>query len=71
MNEALIEKKSQELLSKIKAAKPNITVMGTTYYVSNEGDDKANGLSPETAWQTIERVNQNYDNYKEGDAVLF
>ncbi len=38
MNEALIEQKSQELLAKIRAAKPNITVMGTTYYVSNEGD---------------------------------
>ena len=25
----------------------------TTYYVSNTGDDGANGLTPGTAWETI------------------
>lgn len=40
-----------------------------TYYVSNSGDDANDGLSPETAWKTIARVNQ--DTYIPGDKILF
>lgn len=29
----------------------------STYYVSNTGSDAADGLTPETAWQTISKVN--------------
>ncbi len=71
MTEHKIEQLANERLEKIKNARPNLNITGITYYVSNEGDDKADGLSPETAWKTIERVNQNNDKYKEGDAVLF
>ena len=40
-----------------------------TYYVSNNGNDSNDGLSPETAWKTIARVNQ--DTYIPGDKILF
>ncbi len=71
MTEFMIEQKSQELLNKIKSTKPSLEITGTAYYVSNDGDDNADGLSPETAWKTIERVEQNNNNFKSGDAVLF
>ncbi len=39
-----------------------------TYYVSNQGLDTNDGLSPETAWQTIPKVNESM---KGGDVVKF
>lgn len=42
---------------------------GRTYYVSNDGDNDDTGLSPEHAWRTIDRVND--DSFEPGDAVLF
>ncbi len=43
---------------------------GTAYYVSNSsGGDGNNGLSPETAWQTINHVNM--ADLKPGDTVYF
>ncbi|MBQ0150880.1 MAG: right-handed parallel beta-helix repeat-containing protein [Bacteroidales bacterium] len=40
-----------------------------TYYVSNEGDDSADGLSPESAWKTLDKVNNAALGF--GDKVLF
>jgi hypothetical protein len=40
-----------------------------TYYVSNSGNDSANGLEPRTAWKTIERVNA--QRFQPGDSILF
>lgn len=48
---------------------PGETYTGTAYYLSNDGDDGADGTSPETAWATIDRLNQAELNY--GDAVFF
>lgn len=42
---------------------------GTAYYVSNDGDDEADGLTPETAWKTYK--NPNTRTFNMGDAVLF
>ncbi len=42
---------------------------GIIYYVSASGNDTNDGLSPETAWQTIGRVNAG--NYQPGDSILF
>ncbi|MBU1221510.1 hypothetical protein KKF34_16045 [Myxococcota bacterium] len=42
---------------------------GTVYFVSNTGDDDDDGLSPETAWATVAKVNSATLN--PGDAVLF
>lgn len=42
---------------------------GVTYYVSTSGADTQDGLTPETAWATMARVNR--ADLKPGDAVLF
>ncbi len=42
---------------------------GTTYYLSPTGNDSLAGLSPLTAWQTIDRVN--LGPIQPGDSVLF
>lgn len=39
------------------------------FYVSNSGDDSADGQTPETAWQTVERVNK--EHFIPGDQILF
>jgi Concanavalin A-like lectin/glucanases superfamily/Right handed beta helix region len=40
----------------------------TSYYLSPTGDDRSNGLSPATAWQTIRKVNATY--FGPGDRIL-
>ncbi len=44
-------------------------IKASTYYLSLEGDDNANGNSPSTAWATIEKVNNFI--LSPGDSVLF
>ena len=56
---------------------PGETYTGTAYYVSNDGDDNNDGLTPETAWQTISKLAQEAGGWeregvlKPGDAVFF
>ncbi len=45
------------------------TYTGSTYYVSPEGNDENDGLSPETTWATLDKVQSADLQY--GDAVLF
>ena len=45
------------------------TYNGNTYYVSSHGDDGNNGLSPQTAWATLKKVNST--KLAAGSAVLF
>ena len=40
-----------------------------TYYVSNDGNDRASGESDAEAWATLEKVNR--QSFKAGDVVLF
>ncbi len=43
---------------------------GLTYYVdADNGNDKKDGLTPETAWQTLENVNKT--TFSPGSAILF
>ncbi|MDD5602735.1 MAG: hypothetical protein PHG48_01465 [Eubacteriales bacterium] len=42
---------------------------GTAYYVSASGNDNNNGLSPDTAWESLDKVNTFI--LKEGDVVCF
>lgn len=42
---------------------------GIAYYVSNNGSDENDGLSPETAWATLEQVNT--ASLSRGDGVYF
>ena len=44
------------------------TDTGTTYYVSNNGDDKNDGKSPKTAWATLDKVNSFA--FQKGDLVV-
>lgn len=42
---------------------------GTTYYVSNSGNDSNSGTSPSDPWKTIARVNS--QSFVPGDTILF
>lgn len=46
-----------------------ITVSGTSYYVSAEGNDDNDGKSEKTPWATLEKVNN--ANLQPGDGVFF
>jgi hypothetical protein len=47
---------------------PGETYSGNAYYISNKGNDKNDGKSQETAWETIDRLSGEL-NY--GDAIFF
>jgi len=54
---------------------PGETYTGTAYYVSNDGDDNNDGLTPETAWQSVSKLLQELDQregcvLKPGDAIF-
>lgn len=53
------------------ASKDSLVIKGTRYYLSNRGDDGNDGLSPETAWATLDGFHARGDFLKPGDAVLF
>ncbi len=65
-----VDEKADAMLKKIEEYSDSIKVAngGNTYYVSNDGDDKNDGLTPETARQNYYAVKSFL---KEGDAVLF
>lgn len=63
--DALFEAKKKAILE----SPTNVTVTGTKYYVSNDGDDKCDGLTPDTAWRTVEKVNAT--KFTPGDGVFF
>ncbi len=63
-NDRLYEKRKAE----IRATKSNVKIKGTTYYVSNKGNDCNDGLTPETPWKTLDKVSD-YE-FKPGDGVL-
>ena len=44
---------------------------GRTFYVAADGNDAADGLTPQTAWRTVDRVNQANGSMIPGDSVLF
>ena len=63
--DALAERRRTE----IRAAKDTLTFTGTVFYVTADGDDGADGLTPETAWRTLARVSA--ADLQPGDAVRF
>jgi len=46
-----------------------LSVSGTSYYVSNSGNDSNSGTSPSSAWATLAKVSE--AGLKSGDAVFF
>lgn len=55
----------------IVEAPDTICATGKTYYISPTGDDTNDGLSPDRAWCTTQRLRQAHDQLQPGDAVLF
>lgn len=67
-----IEELTQKRINEIRNTKTEITVCGTSYYVSNNGCDDNDGMTHETAWKTIAKVNEAADKIlQKGDAVFF
>lgn len=64
-----IEKLSQERKNEILFSKDSLDIKGTTYFISNQGCDENDGLSPERPWKTLEKVSS--AELKYGDGVLF
>lgn len=44
---------------------------GNCYFISPDGNDEADGKTPEHAWRSCERLMREYDLLKEGDGVFF
>ena len=59
------EERKQAILNSVT----NVTYTGTAYFVSNDGNDENDGLTPETAWATLQKVSS--ADLKKGDAVFF
>ena len=56
-------------INEIKSTPTNVSVTGNKYYVSENGNDNNDGLSPQTAWKSLKKVDTH--SFSEGDAVLF
>ncbi len=70
---AELEKISAEKIAAVRNT-PNVDpskITGTTYYVSNNGNDANDGKSPEKAWKTIAKVEVEQRSMVAGDAILF
>ena len=60
---------ANERRAAILGAKDALVIEGTRYYVANDGDDAADGLTPETAWKTLAKVSA--AELQPGDGVFF
>ena len=48
------------------------SVTGNIYYISNDGDDDADGKTPQTAWKTLTKLQNEFANtIQNGDCILF
>lgn len=66
-----IDRISEERIAEIIGTKTEIEVAGTSYYLSNDGDDNNDGRSPDTAWKTIDKLNESLDIIQANDGVFF
>lgn len=62
---------AQKMRNSILSSKDELKITGQKYYVSPNGDDENDGLTPSTAWKTIGAVVSNSYNLVAGDGVLF
>lgn len=60
--------KAEEYKKRILNTKTEVEISGTAYYVSNNGSDDNDGLTPETPWKTLSKAKD--FPYNEGDAIL-
>lgn len=63
----------ESLIEEIRNSPTEVEVTGTKYYVSSStGDDKNDGLTPETAWKTLNKINSCAEKFKqEGNVGVF
>ncbi|MBE6704490.1 MAG: right-handed parallel beta-helix repeat-containing protein [Ruminococcaceae bacterium] len=66
-----IDRISEERIAEIIGTKTDIEIAGICYYLSNDGDDNNDGRSPDTAWKTIDKLNESLDIIKADDGVFF
>lgn len=66
---ATLDTRAEDMKQRIRHTETSITVSRKTYYVSAEGNDDNNGLSPDEPVKSLDKVNSL--DLKEGDAVLF
>ena len=67
-----LDNEADEMRSKILSSNGSgVKITGTTYYVSEKGDDSNDGKSPKTAWATPAGAEVHNASLKSGDAVLF
>ncbi len=66
---AKIDALTNKRINEIRNTEDNITVTGTKYYVSADGNDSNSGKSPFAAWKTMEKVNSY--KFSKGDGVFF
>jgi hypothetical protein len=57
------------LVTLVWTLSPASSIAATYYLDATKGNDKNSGLSPETAWKTISKVN--ISNFQPGDFILF
>lgn len=60
---------AEEMKLAIRDSMDEMPCSGTAYYVSNDGNDQNDGRSPETAWATLDKVNE--AKLQRGDGVYF
>ncbi len=60
---------AETLKKEIFESVTDVHIKGTAYYISNDGNDENDGLSPESAWKTVTRANA--CECRPGDALLF
>ena len=53
--QAKIEELTQKRIAEIRNTKTEVTVKGTSYYVSNDGNDENDGKSPEKRGRQLQR----------------
>ena len=63
--ELLFDKRKQEIIK----AKDCLNIQGTTYYVSNDGNDDNDGLSEASPWKSLKKVSETELHH--GDGVRF
>ena len=53
-----LEMSASRRREEIRARADTLKISGSTYYVSNAGDDANDGRSPASAWKTLSRVSE-------------